>query len=58
MGRDNTYRAIKAGTFPTPVLKLGHRMVVVRAVLLEALGIEDEPARTRPRLSVARSSAA
>jgi len=41
LGRDATYRAVKDGTFPVPVLKIGGRFRVTRASVLAALGIED-----------------
>jgi predicted DNA-binding transcriptional regulator AlpA len=41
LGRDTSYRMAAAGTFPVPVLRLGRRMVVTRAAILNALGIAD-----------------
>lgn len=40
-GRDGAYRAAQDGTAPVPILRLGRRLVVTRAALLSALGIED-----------------
>lgn len=37
LGRNGTYDAIKAGTFPVRVLKIGHRFRVVTAELLDLL---------------------
>ena len=42
LGRDAAYRAIREGTYPMPVLKIGGRYRVTRASLLEALGIKDD----------------
>jgi hypothetical protein len=42
LGRDATYRAVKDGTFPVPVLKIGGRLRVTRSAVLAALGIEDD----------------
>lgn len=39
--RSTTHDAVRRGEFPVPVLRLGHRMMVTRAALLTALGIED-----------------
>lgn len=35
------YRAAKDGTLPVPVLRLGRRLVVTRAALLQTLGVPD-----------------
>jgi len=40
-GRDWAYQAARDGSFPTPVLRLGRRLVVRRTDLLAALGISD-----------------
>lgn len=39
--RDKCYKMARAGTFPVPVLRYGRRLVVTRASILAALGIED-----------------
>jgi hypothetical protein len=38
--RDEAYRSVKRGDFPVPVLKIGHRLVVPVAPILELLGIK------------------
>lgn len=40
--RDESYRAVKRGTFPVPVIQCGRRMVVPVAPILALLGIEPE----------------
>ncbi|MEW2539303.1 DNA-binding protein [Micromonospora chalcea] len=42
-GRDLSYDLARQGAFPCPVLRLGRRLVVTRAALLQALG-EDTKA--------------
>jgi hypothetical protein len=44
IGRDTSYRLAAEGAFPVPVLKLGKKLVVTRASLLQALGVEDRVA--------------
>ena len=39
--RDESYRAVKRGTFPVPVIKVGRRLVVPTAPILELLGIRE-----------------
>lgn len=39
LGRDESYRAVKRGTFPVPVLKVGRHLVVPTAPILELLGL-------------------
>lgn len=43
--RDEAYRSVKRGDFPVPVLKVGRRLVVPVAPILELLGIkpDDQP---------------
>jgi hypothetical protein len=43
--RDEAYRSVKRGDFPVPVLKVGRRLVVPVAPILELLGIKshDQP---------------
>lgn len=49
LSRDMAYRHARQGTFPVPVLRIGHRMKVTRAALLNALGItEDAPTDSLP----------
>lgn len=43
LGRDASYNLARQGAFPCPVLRLGRRLVVTRAALLQALG-EDTKA--------------
>jgi hypothetical protein len=38
--RDEAYRSVKRGDFPVPVLKIGRRLVVPVAPILELLGIK------------------
>lgn len=40
IGRDASYRLAAGGDFPVPVLRVGRRLVVVRAALLAKLGID------------------
>lgn len=40
LGRDTSYRLARAGEFPCAVLRLGRRLVVTKAALCAALGIE------------------
>ena len=43
--RDEAYRSVKRGDFPVPVVKVGRRLVVPVAPILELLGIkpDDQP---------------
>ena len=41
LGRDQSYRLARDGRFPVPVLRLGRRLRVTRAAVLDALGIAD-----------------
>jgi predicted DNA-binding transcriptional regulator AlpA len=47
IGPTATYTAIRAGTWPTPVLRPGRLMLIPSAPLLELLGV---PARENPEL--------
>ena len=38
-GRDESYRAVKRGDFPVPVLQLGRRLIVPVAPILKLLGL-------------------
>lgn len=40
LGRDTAYRLARRGDFPVPVIRMGARMVVTRASLLAALGLD------------------
>ncbi len=42
MGRAATYEAVRRGTFPVPVLRVGHRYRVVTAHLRQLLGVQAE----------------
>ncbi|WCN80031.1 DNA-binding protein [Micromonospora sp. LH3U1] len=42
IGRDLSYDLARQGAFPVPVLRLGRRLVVTRAALLQALGEATE----------------
>lgn len=48
IGRNGSYRLAREGRFPVPVLQLGHRQVVTRAAVLQALGIPDTGAAGPP----------
>jgi hypothetical protein len=49
ISRSAAYRALAAGDLPIQPLRLGRRLIVKRAELLAALGIEDLPdGRRRP----------
>ena len=43
--RDESYRSVKRGDFPVPVVKVGRHLVVPVAPILELLGIkpDDQP---------------
>lgn len=51
--RDESYRAVKRGTFPVPVIKVGHRLVVPTAPILELLGIRPDKSEAAPVTSAA-----
>jgi hypothetical protein len=51
LGRDASYRAAADKSLPVPVLRLGRRLLVTRAALLDALGIDEA---TTPDKSLAR----
>jgi len=57
--RDEAYRSVKRGDFPVPVLKVGRRLVVPMAPILELLGIKPDdqpssrPAARNPSLALA-----
>ena len=38
-GRDESYRAVKRGDFPVPVLQLGRRLIVPVQPILDLLGL-------------------
>jgi hypothetical protein len=60
--RDEAYRSVKRGDFPVPVLKVGRRLVVPVAPILELLGIRPDddspsgPAARDPSLGLAPDS--
>lgn len=41
LGRDNSYRLAKIGQFPVPVIRIANRVMVTRAALMQALGIDE-----------------
>jgi hypothetical protein len=45
LGRTKAYEMARADEFPCPVLSLGRRLVVTKAALLKALGMEWAPER-------------
>ena len=47
ISRSTAYRARRDGTLPFPVIRAGTRLLVTRAALLAALGIDDEPSPSR-----------
>lgn len=42
--RDESYRAVKRGKFPVPVLRVGRRMVVPVRPILQLLGLDSDTA--------------
>jgi hypothetical protein len=46
--RDESYRAVKRGNFPVPVIRVGRRMVVPVAPILELLQIGPDMAAAGP----------
>jgi hypothetical protein len=40
LGRDESYRAVKRGKFPVPVIKVGRRLVVPTQPILALLGLD------------------
>lgn len=44
LGRTKTRQMVQAGTFPCSVRRIGRRLIVLRADLLAALGVEAEQA--------------
>jgi hypothetical protein len=60
--RDEAYRSVKRGDFPVPILKVGRRLVVPVAPILELLGIKPDdqppsgPAARNPDLAFAPDS--
>jgi hypothetical protein len=47
LGRTASYRAARAGHFPVEVIRVGGRIRVATALVVDALGLQDwlEPAR-------------
>jgi hypothetical protein len=41
LGRDESYRAVKRGKFPVPVIRVGRRMVVPVQPILDLLGLDQ-----------------
>jgi hypothetical protein len=41
LGRDESYRAVKRGKFPVPVIRVGRRIVVPVQPILELLGLDQ-----------------
>ena len=60
--RDESYRSVKRGDFPVPVLKVGRHLVVPVAPILELLKIKPDdqpslgPAARNPSLALAPDS--
>lgn len=46
LGRDESYRSVKRGTFPVPVIRVGRRMVVPVQPILELLGLDTPQAES------------
>jgi hypothetical protein len=42
LGRDESYRAVKRGTFPVPVIRVGRRMVVPVQPIPDLLGLQAQ----------------
>jgi hypothetical protein len=49
MGRTAAYEAVKAGTLPVPVVRVGRRLVVTRSSIVAALGISTPSLHHRSR---------
>lgn len=49
IGRTAAYELVRAGQWPTPILRLGGRIKVPTAPLLELLGLSTETDRGLPR---------
>lgn len=45
--KDESYRMVKRGDFPVPVIKVGRKLFVPTAPILELLGL-DRPSAARP----------
>lgn len=43
--KDESYRAVKRGTFPVPVIRVGRRMIVPVQPILELLGLDTPAAK-------------
>jgi hypothetical protein len=41
LGRDESYRAVKRGKFPVPVIRVGRRMIVPVQPILDLLGLDQ-----------------
>lgn len=46
IGRSTAYQAVRAGKFPSPVLRVNSRIVIPTAPLLKVLGLDDLPGTT------------
>jgi hypothetical protein len=49
IGRTAAYELVRAGRWPTPILRLGGRIKVPTAPLLELLGVSTEPDGDLPK---------
>jgi len=45
LGRDESYRSVKRGTFPVPTIRVGRRIVVPVQPILELLGLDTPSAQ-------------
>jgi hypothetical protein len=46
--KDESYRAVKRGDFPVPVIKVGRRLIVPTQPLLELLGLASQEGDDAP----------
>jgi len=48
LGRDESYRAVKRGNFPVPVIKVGRHLVVPTQPIIDLLGLDMPAGGTSP----------
>jgi hypothetical protein len=56
LNRDESYRAVKRGAFPVPVLKVGRRLVVPVQPILQLLGLDMAAGGTSPKVPPATAT--
>ena len=54
IGRTTAYEMVRTGRWPTPVLRLGHRIRVPTAALRELLSLSTADAEMQTRVAVER----